>query len=161
MRMNTKGLLAAAGVVSLVGTGAAGVNMVSAESGTDDKSSNIISALVEKFNLKESDVQAVFADQREANQQAMETERSDALKEALNDEKITQTQYDYIIAAWEKIDALRTEAGDKDNQTEEQRTAMQTAHEELKTWMVDQELDAKELGLGGGPRGHGPGKQDK
>jgi len=52
--------------------------------------SSLIDKLVSKFNLKKSDVQAVFDEAREAHDKDMKTERLTALKKALSNGKITQ-----------------------------------------------------------------------
>jgi len=152
MNKTKQALLVAGGVVSI---GAAGLGLSATTSALSDTSSStdpmssLIDKLVSKFNLKKSDVQAVFDEAREATDKDMKTERLTALKKALSNGKITQAQYDHIVAAWEKIDALH----DKDK-TDANREKIHKKMEALRKWMEAQNITMSDLGLPvRGPRG--------
>jgi hypothetical protein len=57
----------------------------------------IVSMLASKFNLKTSDVQAVFEQYREQNQKTQATKLKVRLEKAVTDKKLTQTQENLIL----------------------------------------------------------------
>lgn len=149
-------MLAAAGIVSLAGAGVAGTNIASAmtNKNSSDKESSLVEAIANKFNLNKTDVQKVFDEQRQARHDEMKQERLDKLKEALGDKKITQAQYDYIVAAWDEIDKLMTEAGDPRDMTDAQREAIKNKMDELRNWARDQKISKYVGGWGEGRGNH-------
>lgn len=162
MKNYKKSLLVAGGVMAL---GAAGLGVgatASALTSTgNDKQSSLVEALAKKFNVDKSEVQKVFDDNRATHQAEMKTARETALKKALADKKITQEQYDHIVAAWKDIDAAHTSVGDPTSQTEQQRTDMKKKMDELRTWMQQQNINPETLGIKGGfGRHHGGGRPD-
>jgi hypothetical protein len=89
----------------------------------------------------------------------MKAERAEALKTALSEGKLTQAQYDYIVAAQAKIDALMGSASSPKEQSDETKVALKTEFDALRDWMKAQNLSPRDLGVGfgrGGHGGHGP-----
>lgn len=132
--------------------------------------SNLVQAIASKFNLSESDVQAVFdaqkvqmEAQRETQRTEMEAKRTqefaDRLSQAVTEGKLTQEQADKITA---KKAELKTQKTNLEGKTEEERqTAMQEQKDSLKQWATDNNIPQEYILFMGGfemGRGHmGPG----
>lgn len=153
-------LIIGAGVASVGIAGLAGVATTSALTSTEgDGSTSIIDKLVSKFGLNKDEVKAVFDENRSERMADIKADRAEALKTALSDGKISQAQYDHIVTAQVEIEALIDSSGPREDQTDEQRAAIKAKFDELRTWFDDQNIDVKDLGIGGGPGGrggHGP-----
>jgi predicted homoserine dehydrogenase-like protein len=150
-------LILGAGVASIGVAGVVGVTGASALTSTDSSTgSSLIDKLVAKFNLNKSEVQAVFDAERTEHQAEMKADRETSLKAALTAGTLTQVQYDYIIKAQAEIDVLMEASGDRESQTDAQKSAIKDKMDTLRDWMKEQDLNLKDLGLGFG-RGHGPG----
>jgi len=153
-------LIIGAGVASVGIAGLAGVATTSALTATDgDSGTSIIDKLVSKFGLNKDEVKAVFDENRNEHMASMKADRAEALKTALSDGKLSQQQYDHIVAVQAEIDKLIESSGTREDQTDEQRSAIKAKFDELRTWFDDQNIDVKDLGIGGGPGGrgdHGP-----
>jgi predicted homoserine dehydrogenase-like protein len=153
-----KTLILGAGVASIGVAGAVGVTSASALTSTDSSTgTSLIDKLVSKFNLSKADVQAVFDADRTEHQATMKADRTAALKTALTEGKLTQVQYDYIVKAQAEIDTLMDAAGDRDSQTDAQKSAIKKKMDALRDWIKVQNLTPENLGLGfgrgkGGPR---------
>lgn len=151
MNRTKQALLAGAGVLTI---GAAGLGLsatTSALSGTSssaDPQSSLIDKLVSKFNLKRSDVQAVFDADHASHDKEMKTARETALKKALSSGKITQTQYDHIIGVWKQVDSLMSQAKSETN-----RTKVHDLLDSLRSWMQKQNINQSVMGQP--PRGPG------
>lgn len=152
MNRTKQALLAGAGVLTI---GAAGLGLsattsaLSGSSSTDPQAS-LIDKLVSKFNLKRSDVQAVFDADHAAHEKEMKSNRETALKKALSDGKITQAQYDHIVGVWKQVDSLMSAA-----KTETNRNKVHTLLDELRSWVQKQNISQSVMGQP--PRGpHGP-----
>lgn len=160
MNKTKQALLVAGGIVS-IGTAGLGLSAttsaLSNTSSSTDPMSSIIDKLVSKFNLNKSEVQAVFDEARSEHHKEMRTERLTALKKALTNGKITQAQYDHIVAAWKEIDTLHS--ADK---TDANRARVHKKMEALHKWMDKQDISFRDLGLPArGPRGgHGEGMRE-
>jgi uncharacterized membrane protein YhiD involved in acid resistance len=143
-------MLAIAGVTAGVATaGFIGVGAASAattSSTSTNSVSSLVSAIAKKFNLKTSDVQAVFDADRTERQAERLAENSTRLQSLVDKGTITADQ------------KTKIEAKQKELQTK--RDAERT---ELEKWATDNGIDAKYLmggGMGrggkGGPMGDGP-----
>lgn len=154
-------LIIGAGIASVGVAGLAGVATTSALTAVDNSTgTSLIDRLATKFNLNKDEVKAVFEAERAEHRAEMKAERSEALKTALSDGKITQVQYDYIVTTQTEIDALIEAAGTREDQSEEERAAIKAKFDTLRDWMKEQNLTPSDLGLGfghgrGGPGGHG------
>ena len=150
-----KHLLAVGAATTLGLAGIAGIGIASATSNTTgtDPMSNLVSAIATKFNLKQSDVQAVFDEQHTQMEQQRETEVKDKLAQLVKDGKLTQAQSDAITAKRAEIkkemDANRT------NGTKPTKADMDAKKTALEAWAKQQGIDTQYLHLVmGGPGGH-------
>lgn len=160
-----KSLIIGAGVATIGVAGITGVASASALSATTSSSGSSTSSLVDsslidklavKFNLNKDQVKAVFDANQSDHQAAMKASRTAALKADLSSGKITQAQYDYIVAAQADIDTLMSSAGSPDTQSATVKASIKTKVDALRTWMKSQNLNLSNLGLGLG-FGHGRG----
>src|SRR3989338_8135956 len=97
----TKKSMIAAAIVATLGMGAFGATTAFAASGAVEGRNpmqNLVSAIAEKFNLNELDVQAVFDEQRDAAQEKHQENAGEHLAKAVTDGKLTQAQADAIAA---------------------------------------------------------------
>lgn len=150
MNRTKQALLAGAGVLTIgaAGLGLSATTSALSQSSSTDPQASLIDKLVSKFNLKRSEVQAVFDADHATHEKEMKTERETGLKKALSSGKITQVQYDHIIGVFKKVDALMSAA-----KTETNRTKMHNLLDELRTWMEQQKISQSVLGQP--PRGPG------
>ena len=105
----------------------------------------LITKIAQKFNLTESDVEAVFESVRDERQAEMKKLHEERLDQAVTDGVITQEQKNALVA---KMQAHHEERGQY--------------REEMQNWFAEQGIDETKLreylGFGGhGPRGMGPG----
>lgn len=154
------GVTASVAAAGLVGMGAASAATTSTTS--NNPMSSLVTAIAEKFNLKTSDVQAVFDEQRTAMEAEREAEVKTELAELVKDGKLTQAQSDAITTKRAELEKER-EANRVSDQSStktdaERKTEMETRKTELDSWLKEQGIDTQYayLVMGGG-RGHGPG----
>lgn len=164
--MNIKKPLLVAGVVTTMSAaGLAGNSLVSAATTTSDADS-LVSKIAQKFNLKESDVQAVFEDDRKTKDAERQAEIEKELSEAVTKGTITFEQKDKILAKRTELQTQREAARDsmKDKTHAERKAAMETKRTELEQWAKDNNISTDFMkyimghggrGLGGGPGGPG------
>ncbi len=132
-----------------------GVSKVQAEN-QQVKFPPIIQKLVERFGLKESDVQTVLNEVRRERQQQMQTRLEERLNQAVKDGKITESQKQAILAKHKELQEKRLQnKQDWQNMTPEQRRqAMQEQSQELKSWASQNNIDLEYFfGWGGMKRG--------
>lgn len=134
-RRNT--FMAIAGTVGVLGLGGAGA--ASALSDTSSTSSSLAIRLVEKFNLNQSEVQAVLDEQKASRDARRPEHRSERLQDAVDAGDITAEQKKLIEDKQVELEELR------DKQ-----------HNELEQWAADNDIDKKYL-MGGMHMGHGRG----
>jgi hypothetical protein len=155
-----KQYIAAAVVASTLGLGGMGVGVVSAA--TDTKPATLVDELAQKFNLKTSDVQAVF-DQHKTEMDTYRTQQiTTKLDDAVSRGTITSAQKDLIL---KKLDELKTQReANKDKMKTmtgtERRDAMKTERDALRTWADQNKIPTdllQSLMMGPGGRGHGGG----
>lgn len=145
------GTLAAVGIASFVGLGAASAQ---GENGQD----SIATKIAQKFNLNKDDVQKVFDEQREAHQADRKAEMKAKLDQAVKDGKITADQEAKLIAKLDEMKANRPDFKSMtDAEREAARTAMETKRTEFEAWLTANNIPADLLPKGGpkGPGGHG------
>jgi hypothetical protein len=148
-------LVAGAGVVGLTHTHAADTST----------GKTLVQKIAEKFNLKESDVQTVFDQDRTDHEAEMKQAMADRLTQAVTDGKITADQKQKIL---DKQQELRTQMeANRDSfktMTEaERRAAMEKQRTDLEQWAKDNGIDPQYLmfavyfkgGPGGPDRGFG------
>lgn len=148
----------AAAIVATLGASAFGASSAFAASSTAEghnRMQNLVTAIAEKFNLSESEVQAVFDEQRDAMQEKRQEKAAERLASAVADGTLTQAQADAIAAnmATQKtfFESL------KDMTQEERQAALKANIETQKAWAESNDIP-KEFAPGHGPRGRGPGK---
>lgn len=112
---------------------------------------SIVQRLAEKFNLNESEVQAVF-DEVHAEHQAQMQEMFEArLGEAVANGDLTEDQKNAILDKKEEMIAFRDSL--RDLSPEERKAAFDEKRSELKTWAEEQGIDLNLFHLDG-PHGH-------
>jgi len=137
--MNKKLLITTLALV-LVGSGYLAATKVKAES-SNSWYPPIVQKLVERFGLNESDVKAVFDEERSNRQTEMQNKFEERLTQAVSDGKITEVQKQAIIAKHQEIMNNRSELDEMKNLTqEERRSKMEEKRTEMENW-------AKELGI--------------
>ena len=122
--------------------------------------SSLIQKLVQRFNLKEADVQSFFADLFKERQTQMEKNADERLTQLVKDGKITEAQKTLIIAKQKELATTAT----KDRETfanktvEERKQIMDTRRTELENWAKQNNINLQYLrpfgGRGMGGRGH-------
>lgn len=152
-----KKYLAIAGVVAATGVaGLTGAAVVSAAQ-NHNQTNSMVSAIAKKFNLKESDVQSVFDEQRSLKQAEREQTMKDEVTALVKDGKLTQAQANKINAKRAELNKQREANQDnKQNLTAEQRKAKMEEHKTaIDNWLKDNNIDAQYRYLLGG--GHARG----
>jgi hypothetical protein len=158
MKMNKNHLFAALLVLSFL---TAGVTTVKAAStsrmGGPNPFGNIVEAIAEKFDLEESEVEAVIDEVMEAHKkemrEKMEEDVSARLKEAVANGTITQSQADLVQAKHIEIKAdqsqkLENRPGYKtmtSAEREERMEEMKAQREELLEWAEDNDIPKEYL----------------
>lgn len=152
--------------------------------GRGNPMSGLVAAIASKFNLSESDVQAVFDEQMQVQREKTQANREEAeakrqeqfesrLNKLLSEGKLTQAQVTAIKAKKAELETAR-EANKDENRTEfknmteeerkaameEQKTKMEAEREALKQWAQDNGISEEYLpmvGMGFAGGGHGRG----
>ncbi len=144
--------------ITVVGTGI--IHAAQTTNGRTDYMSSLVSAIAQKFNLSQSDVQKVFDEQKQVMQTQMQTDRVAQQKNVLDQDvkngKITQTQEDAIIAKQKEVQTFMDSLKDK-SQTDRE-SAMKTETTSLQQWAKDNSIDEHYVMLGRGGRGPGMGQ---
>lgn len=104
-----------------------GATQTNAQS-TQNKYPSIVQKLIEKFGLKEADVQAVFDAERTERQQQMQKAKEERLSQAVKDGTITEAQKQAILKKWQEM-----------------QTQKQQHRQEMQKWMEEQEIDPTKL----------------
>lgn len=154
--MIAKKSLIVAAIVATLGAGAVGVGVTHAEANPDGSKpkfvSELVTAIAEKFDLSESDVQAVFDEQAAARRDEMKSKHEEMiaahdqkfdemLAQAVEDGALTQDQADAIT---EQRDEFQDYAKSlKDEEPESRRELMKEKIDELKAWAGDNGIDEK------------------
>lgn len=145
-------VLTAAVVIGIAGAGV-GVSHAATAPENNRPANKLISALAQKFNLKEDDIQKVFEEQRGQMEAQHEQAAQDRLTKAVADKKLTQDQANAIKAKQTEMKAIMESLKDK---TKEERAAtMKTQMETLKKWATDNKIPKEYLPLGGPRMEHG------
>lgn len=139
---------------ALITTAGIGVSYA-AEQNTDQANpmESLVSAIATKFNLSETDVQAVFDEQRDQMEAEREQIFADKIAQAVTDGDLTQDQADQLQDKRNAIESLRESLADSTD--EERREAMKTAMDELHQWALDNNIPREYVPMGGpGMHGH-------
>lgn len=124
---------------------------------TQENYPSIIQKLVEKFGLKESDVKAVFDQDRQERQAQMQAKFEEKLNQAVKDGKLTEDQKQLILAKHKELQARRaTKPENWQNMTREQRQEFnQAQRKELEDWAKQNNIDLQYFFGDNKMRGHG------
>jgi hypothetical protein len=155
--MKVKKPLMVAGVASVMAlSSAAGMALTSADTtSTNDGKTSLIDKIATKFNLKKTDVQAVFDQDRSEHQAAREKEVKADLDQAVKDGKLTAQQETLLIAKQSEMKTFMESLKDKTDA--ERKSAMDAKRTELQTWAKDNGIANEYLRLGIGHGHGGPG----
>ncbi|PIS15690.1 hypothetical protein COT62_02315 [Candidatus Roizmanbacteria bacterium CG09_land_8_20_14_0_10_41_9] len=122
-------------------------------------SSTIIQRIAQKFGLKESDIQAVFDEEKAERQAEMQSKFEERLDQAVQDDKITEDQKNLILAKHKELEANRASESDMKDLTPDQRKeAMETQRQSVENWAKQNGIDPQYLFGGFGMRGKRPEK---
>lgn len=159
--MNMKKSFLVAGAVTSIGlAGVTGIGVASAATNSSDtnSSSSIVDKLAEKFNLKKTDVQAVFDQDRTEREAERQAQTEKELSQAVTDGKITSAQKDLILAKQKEVKAAMDADRDsmKDKTADERKAAMDAKRTELETWAKNNSIPTEYLRFVMGGGGHGP-----
>ncbi len=155
-----KQALVTAGIIAAFGLAVMTSSTVFAQSETGDKGfDTIVQKIAQKFNLKESDVKAVFDEERQTRMAEMEAKYSERLNELVSDGKITEAQKNLIIEKHKELASTRQSNMDsmKNLTDEERKAAMEKNRSNLESWAKSNGIDIEYLmPMGGHGVGHGP-----
>lgn len=149
-------------IAGVVGAGATATHAASnTTTARPNRLANLVTAIAQKFNLNQADVQKIFDEQHTQTQQELKARQAEQLKErlaqAVKDGKLTQAQANLVTAKHAELKAFHESL--KDKTPEETRTAMDAKKTELQQWAKTNNIPEQYLmgPMGGGPRGeHGP-----
>lgn len=151
-------------VIALGLASAATLGIMGAQAQTANENSpkhDLVKKIAEKFNLKESDVQTVFDENKTEKIAVMKQAAADKLDQAVKDGKLTETQKQAIAAKLEELHKQHEANHEKLHAMtpEERKSAIELKKAEkpdLEQWAKDNGIDIQILkGIIGGPFGHG------
>lgn len=154
----TSTMVAAAAIA--IGLSTAGMGVIHAASSTTGQNNpinNLVTAISQKFNLNQSDVQQVF-DQQKQQMQAQHQQRfADRLTQDVKDGKLTQTQADAISAKMTELQTQRqADQTSLQGKTQAERQAyFKQQADALKQWATDNNIPAGYIPFGGPMMGRG------
>lgn len=125
--MNKKVLATVLALGVIASVGYFGTTVVMADD-TNPIHANLITKIAQKFNLKESDVQAVFDAVRDERQEEMKSQRTERLSQAVKDGVITEVQKQALLAKMEE------HLGEK-----------RANRAEMQKWFADNNIDETKL----------------
>lgn len=149
-------IVGAAASVGLAGA-AAGVNAVSAEAGEHSGPlglGGLVDKIAGRFDLDESEVQAVFDEHREEMHASHQARLEERLDEAVEAGELTEDQKNRILAKLEEIKQQHETSREdfKDMTREERHEAMKQKRDDLKKWAEENNIPEEYFRLPG--RGH-------
>lgn len=155
--MNKKTLSAFA-VVTVLGLGVLGASGVSAQNATNTQNpmTSLAQRIAERFNLSQSDVQAVFDEVRKEKPAKMQANSEAQLSQLVTEGKITEAQKQLILQKRAELDAQRAanKESSKNLSQDERKAKMQAEKTALETWAKENGIDPQYLMPQKG-RGHG------
>ncbi len=145
--MKRKALLSILAAGTMIAAATLSVNSVRAD---DEAFRPLVQRIAEKFNLDESEVEAVFTAVHEERMQEMQERHEERLQEAVTAGIITEEQMNALIVKHEEMRSERMENRE--------------AHrEEMEAWFAENGIDHEALrnymGNEMGPKGHGMKKR--
>lgn len=159
-----KSLLVVGSVTSIGLASAVGIGVASAATDTaNHNSSSLVDRLASKFDLKKSDVQAVFDQDRSEREAQRQAQLEKELTQAVTDGKLTSAQKDTILAKQKEVKAAMQADRDsmKDKTAAERKAAMDQKRTDLENWAKENNIPTEYLryvmGGGHGPHGNNMG----
>ena len=145
--MKRKVLLSILAAGTVIAAATLSVNSVKADDGNYRP---LVQQIAEKFNLDESEVEAVFEAVHEERMQEMQEKHRERLQEAVNDGVITEDQMNALIAKHEEMHA---------NRVQNRQENREEHSEEMDAWFSENGIDHDALreymGNEMGPKGKG------
>lgn len=140
--MKARNTLASLAVVSAIaGTTFVGANMVSAAGNGE----SLITRIAERFNLEESDVEAVFEEHRQERQSGRSEAHREHLSSLVDEGILTEEQKAELESIHEQrrqtIDSIRTDGLNR----EEMHDAMSGLRDEVEAWAESNGIDLDAL----------------
>lgn len=142
--MNKKLLITLIVLGGLISAGYFGAGAIFADN--NNPQGTLITRIAQKFNLNESDVEAVFQSVRDERQAEMKKRQEERLNDAVGDGVVSEAQKNAILS---KMQTHQEERGQN--------------REEMQNWFKEQGIDQTKLrnylgDRGRGGRGMGPGQ---
>lgn len=144
----------------------AGGTQVYAQDSVLGKGQTIMQKIAQKFGLKETDVQAVFDQNRQERQKEHEAAYEEKLSGYVKEGKLTESQKQLILAKHKELQTSHQQTREnmqgktqeeKKAAMEKRRTAMDTERAGLEAWAKANGIDPTYVMIGEGPRGQQKG----
>ena len=138
----------------VVGGSVLSVGYVNAQ-GEENPASTLVTKISQKFNLNESEVQAVFDEARDEKKTEMKSNFENRLNQAVADGKITESQKTVIMEKFGNPSENKVGREDFKNMTmEERKTKMEGKRTEMENWATQNGISSDVLkDVLGGNRG--------
>jgi hypothetical protein len=157
----TKKTVTTLALVTVLGLGIIGATSSFAQtmSTADNSMTSLVQKIATKFGLKQADVQAVFDEEHQAREAAMQAKVETQLSQFVTDGKITEAQKQLILQKRKELDAKRaTQRATMQNLTpEERKSQMDAERAALDKWAQQNGIDTQYLMMFGGKGHHGFG----
>lgn len=148
----TKPKIAVISALSLAVLTLVGIGVSKANFNSYDRYNSLVQALVEKFNLNESEVQSVFDEHRDEHRNEMRQKNQvhfeERLDQAISNGELTQEQKTLILEKKEELQSQRLD--DLTLSNEEKRNQMEQHRKEMEKWAEENGIDMKFFGFGKG-----------
>lgn len=120
-----------------------GATSVLAQDSNTSPMNSLVQKLAQRFNLNESDVQAVFDEHHSEMHAQMKLRFEDHLSGLVTEGKITEAQKEAIFAKMEELKANRETLKEEFSSmsAEERKAKMQEKRAELEAWAQEQGID--------------------
>lgn len=157
--MNIRKTLLVVGAASSIALASMAGVSAATNNNADDGRDNLINKIASKFNLKPTEVKAVFEEEHAAREAEHKQNFEAKLDQLVKDGKITSDQKAKILAKQAEMKAQMeaSRAEMKDMTPAERKAEMQKHKAELEQWAKDNGIntDYLKLVIGHGPGGHG------
>lgn len=157
--MKNKTVMTAAIVTVLSAGLLTGATAFAQDATSENPTSSLVQKISEKFGLKQSDVQAIFDQEKQVHMEKMQQKNEDRLSKLVKDGKITDAQKQLILAKNKELLANRQAHMEtmKSMTADERKAAMQDERKSLTDWAAQNDIDLSYLmpfRMKSGMRGH-------